>query len=155
MFFSRPDIPEPYKALLTALAAEKPDRYFYNYQLKDSAVGQSLLAAPPEEQRAFVLAAIKWLDRRKGQAHDQGPWMVRAAMLGLLRRRLPLDHDDLGALLDWSLRQSNNYWRGIPQMIKAVEDHLQNHELTPALRERIAQLVKTIESEHSTSETRK
>src|SRR5687767_10738354 len=115
MFLFGAKISEPYISMIEELTAEKPGTYWYNFKLKDLAVGRKLLDAGPEEQRAFALAAAEWLERNGGQSFDSAPWMVCTAMLTLLRRRLPLDHDDVVALLDWSLRGQHNYWRGVPQ----------------------------------------
>ena len=40
-------------------------------------------------------------------------------------------------------------------MIKIVEDYLKEHELTPALREKLDRLIKVVDSEYSNAETRK
>jgi hypothetical protein len=141
-------------ALVAELQAEGTS--WYNFRLKESAVGRKLLALGEEEQRDFVLAVAGWLDQMNiSHPHDQSTWIVRAAMLALLRHRLPFDHDGVASMLTWSARVSNRYWRGAPQMIKMLEDHLREHELTPALRERIGQLVTSLEAEHSTADTRK
>src|SRR5919198_1988422 len=154
MVFSTTDMADSHAALVAELEAEKQP--WYRFRLKGSAAGEKLLALCEEEQRDFVLAVAGWLDRRNiSNPHDPSTWVVRAAMLALLRHRLPFDHDGVASLLAWSARESNRYWRGAPQMIKVLEDYLREHELTPALRERIGQLVTSLEAEHSTADTRK
>lgn len=155
MFLLRAKVSEPYNSMIDELTAETPGNYFYNFKLKDSTVGQTLLDASLEEQREFVLAAAEWLGHNGNQSFEAAPWMVRTAMLTLLRRRLPLRHDDVISLLDWSLRQQHNYWRGVPQMIKAVEEYLKDNELTPALREKLDKLIEVVDSKYSNAETRK
>ncbi|HEX8492122.1 MAG TPA: DUF4132 domain-containing protein [Pyrinomonadaceae bacterium] len=155
MFLLKPPIEEPYDSLIAELTAEEISGYFYYYALKDSPAGQKLLEASADEQRGFVLAAAAWLDRQEGSMFDNALWRIRTAMLTLLRRRIPFEHDDVARLLEWSALQTSINHSGIPQMIKAVDDYLKEHELTPALTEKIAQLVARIESGHSTAESRK
>ncbi len=116
------------------------------------------MAASPQEQRGFVLAAIEWLDhrgRRRSAPFYEG-WTVRQTMQALLRRRLPFGHDDILVLLDWSIRQPYTFVRGTPQVLKAVQDYLKEYELTPALQGRIGELAALLESEHyTTAETRR
>jgi hypothetical protein len=160
VFRRRPRIAEPYRTWIEELMAEQRaagDRW-YGFDPKDSTAGRRLMAASPEEQGGFVLAAMKWLDhrgRRRSAPYYEG-WTVRQTMQALLRRRLPFGHDDIVSLLDWSIRQQYTFVRGTPQMIKAVQDHLKEHELTPTLRDRIGRLAELLESEHyTTAETRR
>jgi hypothetical protein len=155
MFRIKPKVIEPAHALIKELMAEKQKGYSYQYKLKNSAVGQKLLALSPEEQREFALAAVEWLNAcPKTTVYDPSVWRIRSAMLALLKHQLPFEHDDLIILLTWSIDQSHNYWRGTPQMIKVVEDYLKHDALTSALKERIWRLVDKLESEYSTAETR-
>ena len=70
MFRRKRRIAEPYRAWIEELIAEQRaagDRYRwlgYGFEAKDSAAGRRLMAASPEEQRGFVLAAVRWLDHR-------------------------------------------------------------------------------------------
>lgn len=142
--------------MIKELAAEQIGPYWYSFKLKDVATGRKLLDASSEEQRDFVLAAADWLERNGGHYYDTAPWMVRTAMLTLLRRRLPLSHEDVISLLDWSLRQQQNYWRGLAQMIKFTQDYLKENELSIALRERLNRLIKAVDSEYgNNAETRR
>src|SRR5919107_3141758 len=76
-------------------------------------------------------------------------------MQALLRRRLPFAHDDVVSLLEWSSRQPYSFVSGTPQTIKAVQDYLKEHELTPALQERAGRLAENLESGYTTADTRK
>ena len=80
---------------------------WYAFDNKDSAASRRILEASKDEQRGFVLAAAEWLDLRHGKksAAFYETWVVRQTMQTVLRRRLPFDHDDIGRLLDWSIRQ--------------------------------------------------
>ncbi len=159
MFRRRPRIAEPYRTWIEDLVAGQraAGLRWHLFEPKDSAAGQRLLAASPEEQRGFVLAAMKWLDhhrRRRSTPYYEG-WAVRQAMQTLLRRRLPFGHDDIVFLLDWSIRQPYTFVRGTPQTIKALQDYLKENELTPALQERIGRLAEILESGYTTAETRR
>ena len=131
---------------------------WFDFEPKDSAAGRRLVAASPGEQRGFVLAAMKWLDHRSRNQPSpdyEASWAVRRTMEALLRRRLPLGHDDVVALLDWSIRQPYTFVRSTPQVLKAVRDHLKEHELTPALQDGIGGLAGLLETGYTTAETRR
>jgi hypothetical protein len=158
LFRRKPRIAEPQKTWIEELVAEQraAGRRWYAFEPKDSAAGQRLMAAGPEEQRNFVLAAMKWLDHR-GRIKsllDYEAWAIRKTMQALLRRRLPFPHDDVVSLLEWLIRQPYSFVSGTPQTIKAVEDYLKEHELTPALQERAGKLAENLESGYTTAETR-
>ena len=159
VFRRRPRIAEPYGTWIEELTAEQRaagDRW-YAFEPKDSAAGQRIMAASPQDQRGFVLAAIEWLDhrrRRRSSPYYEG-WAVRQMMQALLRRRLPFEYGDTIALLDWSIRQPYTFVRGTPHVIKALQDYLKEHELTPGLRDRISTLAELLESGYTTAETRR
>jgi uncharacterized protein DUF4132 len=159
VFRRRQRIPKPYRAWIEDLVAEwQEGGYQWSaFENKDSAAARRVLEASQEEQRAFVLAAAKWLDlrHRKQSTAYYETWAVRQTMLTVLRHRLPFDHDDVCSLLDWSIRRRYVLVRGTPQMIKVLQDHLIDHELTPDLRKRISKLTRLLEEGHSTAETRR
>jgi hypothetical protein len=159
VFRRKPRIAEPYKTWIEELTTEQRSggRRWYDAEPKGSAAGRRVLAASPREQRGFVLAAMKWLDhwgQRQSPAYYEA-WAVRQTMEALLRRRLPFEHDDVLCLLEWSTRQSHYSLSGTPQAMKALQDYLKEHELTPALRERIGGLAEHLESGYTTAETRR
>ena len=151
-------IPQPYRAWIDDLVAEQEEVYRrHTFENRDSEAARRILAASQEGQRGFVLAALTWLDLRHGKrfAAFHETWAVRQTMQTVLRRRLPFDHNDVCGLLDWSIRQPYTSVRGTPQMIKMLQDHLKDHELTPDLRKRVTKLTKCLEEGHSTEETRR
>jgi hypothetical protein len=159
VFWRKPRIAEPYSTWIEELMAEQraAGHRYYVFDPKDSTAGRRLIAASPEDQRGFVLGAMKWLDhrgRKQRPPYYEG-WAVRQTMLSLLRRRLPFDHYDIVTLLDWSIRQSYTFVGGTPQMIKAVQDYLKEHELTPVLQDRISSLAELLETGYTTAETRR
>ena len=159
MFLLRWRIPQPYRAWIYDLVAEQQgqDYRWYAFDNKDSEATRRILEANQVEQRRFVLAAATWLDlrhRRPSTAFYE-TWAVRQTMQTVLRRRLPFDHDDVCRLLDWSIHQPYTSVRGTPQMIKVLQDHLEDHQLTPDLRKRVRKLTKCLEEGHTTAETRR
>jgi Domain of unknown function (DUF4132) len=159
VFFRRWRIPQPYRAWIDGLVAEQRGQGYrwYAFNNKDSSATRRILEASKEEQRGFVLAAAEWLDlrHRKQSAAFYETWAIRQTMQTVLRRRLPFDHDDVCRLLDWSIRQPYTFVRGTPQMIKVLQDHLKEHELTPDLRKRVSKLTKCLDESHTTEETRR
>ena len=159
VFLRRWRIPQPYRAWIDDLMAEQKGQGYrwYAFDNKESAASRRILEASQEEQRGFVLAAAEWLNLYHGKqsAAFYETWAVRQTMLTVLRRRLPFDHDDVCRLLDWSIRQPYTHVRGTPQMIKVLQDHLKEHELTPDLRKRVTKLTRCLEKGHSTEETRR
>ena len=62
MFRPKPRVPQPYLAWIEELAAEGREMASWmlsRFEPKGSAAGRRLLAASPEEQRGFVLAAVE------------------------------------------------------------------------------------------------
>jgi hypothetical protein len=115
------------------------------FSLKASPAGQHLLAATSEEQIGFVFAAIDWLINvtkpafRGVLAGDMTPSdIVRAAIFEILRRRLPLDHDQVNTLLQWAIAQKDVY--AAPPMVKVVEDYLTRNKMTFTIEEQIRRL---------------
>ena len=159
VFLRRWRIPQPYRAWIDDLMAEQQGQGYrwYAFDNKDSAASRRILEASQEEQRGFVLAAAEWLNLRHGKqtAAFYETWAVRQTMLTVLRRRLPFHHDDVCRLLDWSILQPYTHVRGTPQIIKVLQDHLKEHELTPDLRKRVTKLTRCLEKGHSTEEMRR
>jgi len=159
VFLRRWRIPQPYRSWIDGLVAEQRDHGYrwYAFDSRDSAPTRRILEASKEEQRGFVMAAAKWLDLRYGEqsAAFYETWAIRQTMQTVLRRRLPLAHDDVCRLLDWSIRQPYTPVRATPQMIKVLQDYLKDHELTPDLRNLVTNLIECLEEGHSTEESRR
>ena len=159
MFRRKERAPQPHRARIEDLVAERQQsrHRWFRFGNKDSAAVRRILAASQEEQRGFVLAAVEWLDLRhkKQSAAYYETWAVRQTMQTVLRHRLPFDHDDVCRLLDWSIEEPNAFVQGTPQMVKVLRDHLKEHELTPALKERVRKLTKDLDEGYSTAETRR
>jgi hypothetical protein len=147
--------------LIRQLAVEEYNTYRNPFSLKVSPVGQRLLEFTPEEQIAFVLAAIDWLmnvtpkPEFKGRtAGDMTPSdVVRAAVFEMLRRRLPLTGDHVAALLQWTIRE--RYLYAAPRMAKIVEDFLLENKITVSLEEQIGRLIDLIKYHDAVPELRR
>lgn len=150
--------PGPYHALINELASEKYDLQENFFNLKVSPVCRHLVAATPEQQVGFVLAAIDWLlnVNPKPTFVEAGVMtprdVVRYAVNGILKRRLPLTHDELNAVLHWYLHEQD-IWN-VPEIIKLIEDFLAENQITTSIKEKIERLILLIKPYESTREYR-
>ncbi|MBX0326600.1 hypothetical protein K2Z83_02695 [Oscillochloris sp. ZM17-4] len=111
-------------------------------QLRDFPAGQEIVRASPEEQRAFVMAAVAWLE---DPVNVPGvSWTLAESVSALLRRSLPFTHDDVLALLGW-VRSSTHGWRIEPYVGKIVTTYLASNPRTPALDTALDALVADLE----------
>ena len=132
----------------------KEDERAHPFKLESYPSGKKILQAEPELQRQVTLALVDWLDRNHPQI---GPglhtdwlqhWKMQNILFDLLKWRLPYSETDLLYILDWSVRQGNNYSRGIPQMIKVISNYLKDAERTEALEKQILTLANAVQSGH-------
>jgi len=155
---------EIYSLLIHNFASEVPEQRYYRLKLKESEHGQIMLELSREEQREVVMAMVAWLDggwreipQARGQIvmdlfplsiQENDPvknamrrrWFrVRYGMLQLLRRKLPFNHDEVLALLSWSTNQDFVWDRNAMEMIRVLENYLQENPLTDELKDAIAQ----------------
>ena len=131
-------------------------RRWYAFEPKDSAAGRRLMAAGPEEQRDFVLAAMKRLDHR-GRIKsllDYEAWAIRKTMQALLRRRLPFAHDDVVSLLEWSTgsRTLRVRYAADDQGPPGLPEGARAYTCAPG---RAGRLAENLESGYTTAETRR
>jgi Domain of unknown function (DUF4132) len=150
-----------YDTLIRQLAVEEYNDYRNPFSLKASPVGQRLLKLTPEEQIAFVFAAIDWLTNVtpkppfKGRtAGDMTPSdIIRVAVFEILRRRLPLNSDNVAALLQWTIRERDRH--AAPRMVKIVEDFLLENKMTFSIEEQIGRLIDLIKHHDAVPELRR
>jgi hypothetical protein len=137
--------------------AQEGEKIGYSFALKDSEVGQELLQASVDEQKAFVVAAAEWLQHEKSSKTSYYARKgVEQAMLTLLRRKFLFSEDELLTLLDWCVQQQYHYYSNrVSVMVQATERYLQTHPRTSALQERIKQLLKVLEPYGHSAEIRK
>lgn len=118
--------------------------YRYDFQLKDDVGGQLLLKASPQAQRRFIRMAVAWLDKSARSPHAS-PWGVLEAISALLRRTLPLEQDDLIALLRCAAHE-HQAWRIESHFAKQIEAYLASHPHTPALDSALAEYLAALEA---------
>src|SRR5512142_2931901 len=95
----------------------------YPFRLENFPAGRQIAEAEPEFQARAAMEIVRWLERR-GATYDSNSWKMRQALFLLIKRKLPLDEHDILGILDWSTHVRLAYWRGMPQIIKLVTDHL-------------------------------
>jgi len=144
---STPEISNEAEGLVEALAQE--DGRIYPFKLKNFPTGEKILQADPETQRQVALSLLAWLENdhpQPGQRDNWGRhWKMQNVMLNLLNRRLPFSEEDVLYFMAWSVRQSSNYARGVPQMIKILGNYLGENSLTDALSEQLQALIEAVE----------
>ena len=151
---SPPETSNEAEALVEELVKE--EGRIYPFALKNFPSGLKIQQSPPETQRLVALAIMASLEANRpkpgerqnwtGQGKKAYPvWKMQYALFALLKRRLPFTEDDLLYILDWSVRQNGNYSRGVPQMIKVIDNYLKEAELSEPLRKQIDTLVHTVE----------
>ena len=152
-----PETSSEAEVLIEALARE--DGCNYPFKLANFPTGQKILDAEPETQRQVALSLLAWLERdhpKPGQRDDWGRhWKMQNIMFVLLNRRLPFTKEDVLYFLDWSVRQSSNYSRGVPQMIKLLDNYLEDGPLTDALSQQLKALIKVVEGWRPTLQERR
>ena len=130
----------------------------YPFDLKKFTAGVKFQNADPQAQRTIIMAMLAWIQQHPLRRHphfDQNAWQVgwkmRQAFLHMLKRKAPLDEQDVIAILNWSAAESGvpgyTYLSGMPQMIKIVGDYLKENEMSVDLTSAIDHLIKVIDSE--------
>ena len=140
----------------------------YPFALRNFTVGVKFQKADPPTQRAIALAMLTWLDQHSLKSYPQKPeeqkawqvgWQMREAFLEMLKRKIPFQEQEVIAMLNWSAGQSGGplyaYLRGVPQMIKVLEDYLKNNPISDELYQAIERLIQALETERMSVENRK
>jgi len=140
----------------------------YPFDLKNFTAGVKFLNADPSIQRTIVLAMLAWLEQHPFKSYPQNQheqkawqvgWQIREAFLQMLKRKMPFQEQDVIAMLNWSAGQTSGplhvYYRGVPQMIKVLDDYLKDHPISDEIYKAIQRLIRSIESEHMSVEHRR
>ena len=125
------------------------------FRLESFPAGLHIVQADPQAQCRVAMEMIRWLEEHRNATHDSNSWKIREALFTLLKRKLPLAEAEILTLLNWSAHARSNYWRGLPQVIKVLSEHVKKHEPSPALTASVNRLVDTIEAERMTVEERR
>jgi hypothetical protein len=133
-------------------------KHRYNGKLKDFEIGNEILAASSDEQMVIVLDLVDALtahqkhfeENRKNKVsyhYNYAPWKIRAALIELLRKKLPFTEKELIQLIEWSSIYESNYSRAIPQVVKQIQDFQNDRGLTPTLIEKIKSYIELISAD--------
>ncbi|MDQ4120403.1 MAG: hypothetical protein M3209_03045 [Acidobacteriota bacterium] len=117
------------------------------------------------KQHYFVVSLVKWMSNhpQRNIPAFSGSWNSSSIHLAanstiqkIIKHQLPFEHDDLVALVSWSISQPANYYRSVPEMIKAIRNYLKRNELTLSLKSKILELAEVVAREsYSNAENRK
>lgn len=100
----------------------------------------------------FIVAASNDASKEKNWNMK---WKLSYYVNFLLARNLPFTHDEISQLLQTKIQIASNYGSGIGRVNKVVENYLAENELTDELKYQINALIKSIEGNYQTAETRK
>ncbi len=126
----------------------------YPFRLENFPAGRQIAQSSLEFQARAAMEIVRWLQRR-GASYDLNSWKMRQALFLLFKRNLPLSEGDILVILDWSTHVRNAYWRGMPQIIKLVSDHLKGTDLSPEMKGKLQALAKVLEAEPMSVEVRR
>jgi hypothetical protein len=159
-----------------ALTSLDENHYYQDVDLKSLPSGQRLLDAKPEQARRYVLAAVAQVghwDRKAEEiraraatemerinAHHLPGWgpvwgrrrQAEAVISALVRRNLPLDKDDLLAILRWCNGLQNiysiNYYAPIGHITRALKRYASEWPIAPDLRAAIKEFAVRLRGAH-------
>ncbi len=126
----------------------------YPFRLENFPAGRQIAQSSPEFQARTAMEIVRWLQRR-GASYDSNSWKMRQALFLLFKRKLPLSESDILTIVEWSTQVRNAYWRGMPQIIKLVSDHLKGTDLSPEMKGKLEALVKVLQAEPMSVEVRR
>lgn len=126
----------------------------YPFRLENFPAGRQIAQASLEFQARAAMEIVRWLQRR-GATYDSNSWKMRQALFLLFKHKLPLPEGDILTIVEWSTHVRNAYWRGMPQIIKLVSEHLKGADLSPQMRGRLEALVRVLQAEPMSVEVRR
>lgn len=138
---------QPGKWIDDLIEASRTDQPRWRYRELDAyEVGRRLLQSSREEQRDAVMSAVQWLLEhsdfwRYNVLNDMDMYqpvlVIRRAMLVLLKRNLPFEHDDVLAIIDFFDRHDPIHTRGEPQVLRVVSNYEKKNGLSEDIREHL------------------
>ncbi len=126
----------------------------YPFRLENFPAGRQIAQGSPEFQAKAAMEIIRWLQRR-GATYDSNSWKMRQALFLLFKRKLPLTEGDILRIVDWSSQVRNAYWRGMPQILRLVGDHLKGTELSLEMRSKLEALAQVLQAEPMSVDVRR
>ncbi len=131
------------------------DLHTYPFKLENFTAGLKILNASPQVQRRVALAMITWLKLHRSLNYNAKEWKIHRALFELLKYKIPFSSDDLVVILNWSISQRFNVFRGVPEMIKVCADYLKENTLDDDLCKSIEKLIIAIEGEIQNTERKR
>ena len=123
----------------------------YPFRLENFPAGRQIAQANAEFQARAAMEIVRWLQRR-GATYDSNSWKMRQALFLLFKRKLPLTEGDILAIVEWSTQVRNAYWRGMPQILKLVSDHLKGTDVSPEMKIKLEALAQVLQAEPMSAE---
>lgn len=142
-------MPDKYADLINKIKSNDK-KYYECRKLSDYAGNDEVSALSPRELCEFVVAASKSDDQ-----NWQKKWLVQNYTNLIMARKLPFRREEIAEILDGKIKKDYSYGLGVGRVNKVIENYLAENELTADLKSRIKRLIKKIESDYQTAETRK
>jgi Domain of unknown function (DUF4132) len=115
-----------------------------SYNLKQSSIGVEIRRLDRASQATLALKILRWYNgpeqlQRREMYSAQGKWTkVFQAMMQLINRNLPFQHDEVVEILTAFFEPGSYLWRfGTNQAMKIVEHYLSEHPLTSAIADAV------------------
>lgn len=151
---SEQQITERYGELIEAVIRDRNGSPYEPYSLTKSASGKAITKLSREEQAELAIAMLRWDQsdhqnaRQDWSSHET---CIIDTLIRLLKRKLPFTESDVLELLaayqqDRRSRAVGAWWSGGSQIVKLVQNYLDEHPLTSELQESIQQTYEWMES---------
>lgn len=143
-------MPDKYADLIKKIKSNRK-KYYECRKLSDYVGNDEVSALSPREMCEFIAVAAEADD----DADWQKRWLLQNYVNLIMARKLPFQHDQIVKILDGKIKKDYNFGLGVGRVNKVVENYLAENELTADLKKRIKNLIKKIEGNYQTAETRK
>ena len=144
------ETPDKYLDLLKRV--RNTEKYYHLCRkLSDYDGNEEISALEPRELCEFIVAAAKAVQHGDWQKK----WLLQNYVNLLMARKLPFTEDELLQILKIKSKRDYNYGAGIGRVVKAVENFLEENACSEDLKKEIKNLLKSVEKNHQTAESRK
>ena len=143
------EVPDKYLKLINQVKNTKKN-YYHCRKLSDYEGNEEISTLTPREQCEFIVAASKAVI-----PNWEKKWLLQNYTNLLLARKLPFTEAELVQLLKVKSKSEYTYGAGIGRVIKTAENYLAENEFSDELKKEAKALLKTIENNHQSAETRK
>ncbi len=150
LFINSEESPAKYEKLLKKVIATEKN-YYNCRKIEDYGGAEEIKQLSFREQCEFIVTGAKY-----STGTSQNQWLISGLLNLLLARKLPFTHDEIYQLLDWKINKNTSWRLSVGRLVRVLENHLKENDLTDELKERIVKLKKSIKGNHyQNSETRK